>query len=262
VKKLICLAATASLLTAAAFAQDAKTTPMSARDNVVKAGTAPVLKNPVFNGVSTPKVPSYCKPCLFYGGDINPNDPNANGLSSEKDLAVSQSEVLNAFIVPSGHSWTVTGVFGNTLSTVGVIDPAQADWSIRTGVSSGNGGTIVASGTNAATYNPTGRNAFGLNEYTVFVDLTASPVSLSSGTHFLEVVPYCTNSNDSNCGAARYFESDTTQGTNRQGRSIKDDSFFNSSYFGADYEETGGPSGACGGIGCDYFSTGVRGTGQ
>ena len=256
-KKTLCLAATALLLTAAAFGQDATSTPMSARDNVIKAGSAPVLKNPAVQN-SGPKVPSYCKPCLFYGGDFDSTNSNANGLASEKDLIVSQAEVLNPFLVPSGHSWSVTGVFGNTLSTVGVIDPSQADWSIRTGVSNGNGGTIVASGTSTATYTATGRNGFGLNEYTVFVDLSGSPITLTSGKYFLEVVPYCTNTNDSNCGSARYFESDT-QGINRQGRQPKDDSFFNSSFFGANYQPTGGSSGACAGLGCDWFSTGVRG---
>lgn len=259
-KKTLCLAATAVLLTAVAFGQDAKSVPMSARDNVLDAGRAPLLKNPVVKD-TTPKVPSYCKPCLFYGGDFDSTNANANGLASEKDLIVSQSEILNPFLVPTGHSWSVTGVFGNTLSTVGVIDPAQADWSIRTGVSSGNGGTIVASGTSAATYNATGRNGFGLNEYTVFVDLSGSPVSLSSGHYFLEVVPYCTNPNDSNCGSARYFESDT-QGINRQGRQTKDDSFWNSSFFGANYAPTWGSTGGCAGLGCDWFSTGVRGAFQ
>jgi len=261
VKKLICLAASAALLTAVAFAQDAKTTPMTAQGNVIKPGSAPILKNPV-SQIHTPKLPNVCHPCLFYGGDINPDDPNANGLSSEKDIIVSQSEVLSSFVVPAGKTWTISGVFSNTLSTVDVIDPAQADWSIRSGVSTGNGGTTLASGTNAAEYKPTGRNAFGLNEYTVYVNLSSTPVTLGAGTYFMEVVPYCTNANDSNCPNARYYESDTTQGTNRVGRQPKDDAFFNSSFFGTDYEETGGIFGACGGIGCDWFSTGLIGTGD
>lgn len=155
-----------------------------------------------------PQIPSYCQPCLFYGGDFNSTDPNANGLASEKDLIITTgAAVYSPFQVPTGRTWMVRGLFANTLSTVAVIDPARVDWSINSGVSSGNGGTVVASGAGRATYNPTGRNGFGLNEYTALTH-TPAPVPLTSGRYWESVVPYCTKSTDPNCGGARYFESE------------------------------------------------------
>ena len=87
-----------------------------------------------------PTPPSFCKPCLWYAGDINLDNSNANGLPDEKDLLVSQSAVYVPFTVPKGKIWRITGAFGVVLSEIGGIDPPQADWSFSKGVSTGKAG--------------------------------------------------------------------------------------------------------------------------
>ncbi len=165
--------------------------------------------------------------CMFYGGDINPNDPNENGLANETDAIVGGSPygaaVYQNFNFAGG---TITGLATNNLSQ---LNPSTAYWEIRSGVSEGNGGTLIASGTGATSNQATGRSAFGYIEYTNFVgDLN---VNLSSGTYWMAVVP-----NDPGT-AGRSFES-STDGTNSLGSQTNDLQFFNSQFFGANFTNT------------------------
>src|SRR5262249_46367437 len=77
--------------------------------------------------------------CAFYGGDFDPNNPNANGLANETDGIVGGSPYGAAtyqnFILPTEN--TVIGMFSNNLSG---LNPSTGYWEIRTGVSEGNGG--------------------------------------------------------------------------------------------------------------------------
>ena len=84
--------------------------------------------------------------CLFYGGDFDPNNPNANGLANETDLIVGGNPYGAAtyqnFI--NSQNWNITGLFTNNLSS---ISPSSGYWEIRSGMSEGNDGTLIASGT-------------------------------------------------------------------------------------------------------------------
>ena len=118
---------------------------------------------------------------------------------------------------------------------------------------------MVAAGTSKATFTPTGRAAFGLIEYTILTKFpSGGTVPLFPDTYWESLVPNCTNANDSNCGIARYFESDV-EGTvtNNRGNEPPNKSFWNSAFFGSNYMPTWGSTGACGGIGCTRFSAGV-----
>jgi hypothetical protein len=253
VKKMLCLVAlVAFIFTLAAVAGQKPV--MSVRDNVAKIGNPATLKAPWGgNGQSVP----YCNPCAVYGGDLNPSDPNANGLASEKDLAVSDAEVYVPFKVKKLKG---KAAFGNflTLACTGGLDPKQADWDIRTGITEGNGGTSVVSGTTAATITATGRNAFGLPECTV--SAKANIALNAANTYYMTVVPYCTNSGNSVCASGqRFFMSDTQAPfNNKVGNWPKDGSFFNSTYFGFTWGNITN-DGVCGGIGCSWFSAGIVG---
>lgn len=99
--------------------------------------------------------------CLFYGGDFDPNNPNANGLSNENDLIDGGNPYGTAtyqnFI--NSQTWNITGLFTNNLST---LTPSSGYWEIRSGMSEGNGGLLIASGTQSGgnfSQTPTGRSA-------------------------------------------------------------------------------------------------------
>jgi hypothetical protein len=272
-KKIFCATAlVAALIVCQAVAQDITQAPKPAISDYVRVqGAAPSSVRVPFAqtpGIAAP--PANCSPCLFYGGDIDPGAAGANGLASETDLIVFGdpygAAVFSPFVIGKhfkhqpghGKHWSVTGLFANTLSIFGTLDPATCFWSINTGVAEGSGGTVVASGTDACTSTPTGRSAFGLTEFTVQVSgLTTIPL-LGKGTYWMAVVPNCTNVNDGNC-VDRFFESDAQTGLNAFGTpELVDQSFFDSSFFGFVFGNTTGVCGA--GNGCDKFSDGVIGT--
>jgi hypothetical protein len=257
VKKIVCSLALAAALIPfvgrEAVAQ--KATAVPSLDWIIATRPVPgtLTITPIHNGV--PPQPSYCSPCLFYGGDFDSSNPNENGLANENSLIVADTTMFIPFRVPGGTVWKVSGLFTNDLADgYDGIDPAQATWSISAGMSSGNAGTVIASGTASASFTATGRNGFGYNEYTTLVHMTQS-VNLSAGQYWLSVVPQCTNSGDSNCDVAQYFVTNTP-GTNRYGiHEPPNQSFFNSTYFGYDYAN------ACTvtTLGCAEFSVGVLG---
>lgn len=169
--------------------------------------------------------PAACSPCLYYSGDFDPNDANANGLANESDAIVNSANIYTP--VTPDVTWHVTGLFINTLSG---LTPTNATWEIRTGVSEGNGGTVVASGSGAVTQTATGRSGFGYTEYT---DSVAVSVTLNAGsTYWINVTPVCA------ACSARAFESNVPPGTaaNHVGpANVLDLSFFNSAFFGANF---------------------------
>ncbi|HEY6292148.1 MAG TPA: hypothetical protein VI455_11405 [Terriglobia bacterium] len=254
-----------------AAAQNYKGTPKPAISDY-----GPFTKVPFKNTTTiapTGKCGNPAGPCLFYGGDfvLNPVGPSiANGLANENTTSVSGTPYGAAawvpFTVPAGQIWDVKGLFSNNQSTYGVLDQgveplAVAYWSINQDVFAGNSGTVIASGTSPATSTPTGRGAFGLNEYTVQV--TGLSVTLTSGSYWMIVIPICTNTADPYCGGV-FFESDAeyinTTPKNAFGPPEPlDASFFDSAFFGLTFDPANGPLGACAGVGCDAFSAGVLG---
>lgn len=184
-----------------------------------------------WNGIAVP--PALCDPCLFYGGDLNPADLNAAGMSDENTLLIIGGSSTYAAFAPT-TTVTVTGLIVNIQADAN-FDPLVASYDIRSGVSEGNGGTSLASGTTNTQVAATGRNFLGLNEYTVAVTLSA-PVVLSPGEYWFNVTPQCLNSTtDGSCFDGRLFLSNTTEQTNRVGPSTGQpahEMFLNSSFFG------------------------------
>jgi hypothetical protein len=117
---------------------------------------------------------------LWYNGDFNGVGYHANGVNTSDP----PSQVFDDFFV-TGGGWHLTAVFSdNLLSTV----VTGAEWEIRSGVSSGNDGTLVAAGsTNAPTVAATGRSGFGFTEF--MVEVTGINVTLAPGTYWLNVTP-------------------------------------------------------------------------
>jgi hypothetical protein len=196
--------------------------------------------------VSSFAPPAACSPCLYYSGDFNPADGNANALANEDDAVVSSAHVYTP--VKPGLAWSVSGLLINTLSG---LTPTNATWEIRTGVSQGNGGTLVASGSGAVTQTATGRSAFGLTEYTDFVTLSPAVILAANTTYWINVTPVCA------ACANRAFESNVPPATaaNHVGpANIVNNSFFNSNFFGANFDNTNNQGGF------PLFSFGVKGS--
>ena len=86
------------------------------------------------------------------------------------------------FIVPD-RGWTIAGLFSN--NTMSPSSVTQAAWEIRSGVSAGNGGAVVASGVGTATLTQVPP---GANSGSVFrVEVNGLSVQLPPGRYWLNV---------------------------------------------------------------------------
>jgi len=205
--------------------------------------------------------PALCSPCLFYGGDLDPNDFNAAGLSDENTLLiVGGSNTLGEITTP--RSITVSGILFNVQAS-SAFDPQTATYDIRSGVSDGNGGTSIASGSGDIKVATTGRNFLGFPEFTIEVDVNP-PVSLSPGTYWFTMQPQCTNDLDGSCTVGRIFVSNTTAGTNNVAGHAQTPGmmFLNSDYFGLNYTNWCDPSLGLNSRQCGMLSFGLVGGGD
>ena len=108
----------------------------------------------------------------WYNGDWQ------SGISSPGNFyawAQQFGRVYDDFVVPDG-GWTVVGVFSH--NNMGSTAVTQASWEIRSGVSAGNQGTLVASGLSPATLK-LGVSVGGSNVY--LVQVSGLSVDLAPG---------------------------------------------------------------------------------
>jgi len=201
-----------------------------------------------------------CNPCLFYGGDLNVSSINAAGMSDENTLLIAGgSSTYAAVNIPTGVTATVYGILFN-IQADAAFDPLTASYDIRTGVSEGDGGTSIASGSGTAVVQPTGRNFLGLNEYTVAVSWSAA-VTLTPGEYWFNVTPQCLNTLDGSCSVYRQFVSNTTLGNSHHGSwQPLHEMFLNSAFFGFTWANWCDSSLGFNSSQCGAMSFGLRGT--
>jgi hypothetical protein len=153
---------------------------------------------------------------LWYNGDLDNRDAWSNQTASVATGV--DSLVYDNFIVPAGQKWTITSAWSNDVENPFFTSPrvSSVAWQIRTGVSAGNGGTVVASGTatgSNATEAADGTSAvfapFSANQETI----TAKGLSvvLNPGTYWISVAPVTTGADDS------FFYVSSTSGLNAVG---------------------------------------------
>jgi len=174
--------------------------------------------------ILNPMGPIGCKTesVLYYAGDFDPTNPNANGLADESDVVVDDSRIYQQFIFPTSNK--IVNIFGNYLCDTSFT---LADVDIRTGVSVGNGGTVVASYTGlTTTIFDTGVPAFGFELYTITVTLPA-PLTLSAGTYYINLKPISSS-------FARSFHANTF-GINQVNVFSPNNNYWNSAFFGENF---------------------------
>jgi hypothetical protein len=156
---------------------------------------------------------------LFYAGDFDPSFWYSDSLSNENDAYVYGnpygSAVYQNFIIPSGETWNVSSLFSNDIMSV---NPTSIYWEIRTGLSEGNGGTLLASGAGSDSYHL--KNQY--QEYTNTV--SALNLTLQPGMYWLTVVPEAPGQQ------GRSYNTNTF-GRNAIGMQESDEQYFNSPFF-------------------------------
>ncbi len=108
----------------------------------------------------------------FYGGDFD----GRNGIVINND-----AYVYDDFDV-DGAGWMVTGIYANCLT---MDEISSMNWEIRSGISEGNGGTLVAGGSGPITQTLTGRSGFGYDEYELRI--SGLDLHLAAGTYYVGV---------------------------------------------------------------------------
>jgi hypothetical protein len=210
-KKMLCSAALLGallLFAGLALAQDRgsiQPTPTIGEQVLVRPSPG-VLKEPFsLMPKNSPLQPSYCSPCLFYGGDGDPTNPNADGLwdNNSADFGI-DAQVYSPFTPVKvkkqhGKAWVVSGLFANIeYNPYPPAQPMDAVWAVYSGVVAG--GTpatakTVCSGTDSApVLTDTGRLYFGLyEEYTTAVAVSGCsvpfPKKKGGGAYWEQVTP-------------------------------------------------------------------------
>jgi hypothetical protein len=192
-------------------------------------------------GVAVAAAPA-CAQTLFFNGHAD----GVNGLTSEQDVVVSQAMTYDDFVV-SGSGWTITDLFGEFLTD---LSPSTAMWEIRSGVSEGLGGALVASGTSSVTsFTLTGASYFGLDVYNI--DIGGLSVVLAPGTYWMGISPIDLTTDD-----GRAYVATASGGADAVNADLDQVSFLNSSSFSYDFVDA---STGLGGTGPSDFAYGASG---
>jgi hypothetical protein len=142
------------------------------------------------------------------------------------DFAVETSYI--PFVIPVGETWKINKLFTNNITLsfqLGApgatdINPKKGLWAIRTGISEGKGGKVVAKGSGSATFKRTGRvfdtGISKIIEYTLLVKLP-QPLVLQAGKYWMAAVPECRVASDKNCQLGGYFLTDSIGRKHRLG---------------------------------------------
>jgi hypothetical protein len=180
---------------------------------------------------------------LWYNGDFDTrNGGNCSGFGTF------DSRLYDDFNV-TGAGWNVNGVFINVLSAVPQADILTFTWEIRSGVTTGSGGTLLFSGSNAATVTTTGRTGFSRPEYNVLV--SGLNINLAAGTYWL-------GGKVGGNGTSNDMFVSTTSGANAIGTPPGNNG--NAFWDSVDFAQTWQPATAIFGTGTWDLSMGVTGT--
>jgi hypothetical protein len=130
---------------------------------------------------------------LWYNGDFDNRDALPNGTAGINFNGgfAEVSKVYDNFVVPAGQTWQITSVFSTDEILYHSGKPVTtASWQILSGVSPGNGGTVVVSGDSAATMTAVAPQAgFTYVDPEFKIVATIPTVTLTAGTYWLSVIP-------------------------------------------------------------------------
>ncbi|MGI8923203.1 MAG: PEP-CTERM sorting domain-containing protein [Fimbriimonadales bacterium] len=154
---------------------------------------------------------------LFYGGNMD----NRAFLESGRNTAIEDARIYDNFEIPGGH-YVIEWVFGNFLIDKPVA--SQLYYEFRQNVGPGNGGDLIASGTE-----PAAMLEIGFNHWKIYADIAR--LSLEPGHYWFSVTPV-------GDGTGHYYLP-TTDGDGGTGQPLGDgNTYYDSDTFGAEFDPT------------------------
>jgi len=240
-----------------AGAQDGRVSPsLTARENPQAVSSEPATE-PV-KTASSSNLP-FCPPakCLYYAGDFDSTNSNANGLlNSNYNNGQNEGQVFVGVKPP--RAAILTGVTFNQLFTAGFSGTNPTPFQTQIGIVQGSGGTVVCNTTGHAVLTQYGESDFGLIQYSYTVKKLKRACKVQvgkKGATYINLFPVSSNGYG--------FVADVEDAKPKHHRGWKndvDDSYFQGLEY--PYQPTWGSSGACAGNGCDLFSIALTGTEQ
>jgi hypothetical protein len=226
VKKMIFVAAFVAALFSLAVAEDVRNVPATAQLNVLQRS------NPVSNVKSPAGVP-FCsgKTCLYYAGDFDSTDSNANGLFNANDSGAGEEGQVWVGVKPSAAS-TVTGGTFNEFLSAGFAGTQPTPFAVQTGIVSGSAGKTTCSTSGTSTIKTYGEGDFGFTQYSVTIKKLKKSCKLAKAgkASYINLLPtssdgygYVTNVEDAKPAHHTGWKNDL------------DDCFFNGAIFGDTY---------------------------
>jgi hypothetical protein len=140
---------------------------LNARDNPQAVSAQPGrMQAPDTISSTSPFCPP--KTCLYYAGDFDSTDSDANGLFNANDVSEGLEGLTWVGVKPPKAA-TVTGVTFNQFFTAGFVGTNPTPFHTQVGITNGNAGTIVCNTNGNATLKQYGESDFGLVQYSYTV---------------------------------------------------------------------------------------------
>jgi hypothetical protein len=227
VKKLIFVGAFVALLFSVAVAQNVQPA-VTANLNVTRGAQGAAIH--------TPGAPPFCKgtTCLYYAGDFDSTDSNANGLFNANDTGAGLDGQTWVGVKPQGVGNTVTGATFNELFTAGFSGTQPTPFQTKVGITTGNAGTTVCNTTGTATLTVYGEPDFGLTQYSYTIKTLKKACKMRAGYKGSTYVNLLPTSAD---GYGYVANVEDANPINHHGwKNDLDDCYFNGAAFNVNYE--------------------------
>jgi hypothetical protein len=115
-------------------------------------------------------------------------------------------------MVPHG-TFTLHGICFNTTTNFPIpltLDPLSGTFEIRKGVTTGNGGTLIAAGSGKVTATRTGRTLNGSPEYSIRVFIAPPVIIGGPVTIWVNASPQCTDTLNTTCSSEQFYVDNST----------------------------------------------------
>jgi hypothetical protein len=201
--------------------------------------------------------PPFCrgKSCLYYAGDFDWNNQQANGLCDTN--SGSTVDCWTWVGVKPTHNALVTGATFAVIASNSLLGSTKTPFQVRVGITPGHAGKLVCNTSGSATLKLYGQSD-GPPLFALTVNKFKKPCAMKKGKiYFINLQPQWPDGS----GVAYVMDEEDVPPLNHQGwKTVQDDSYFNSPTIGIHYAPTWGSGGSCGGVGCDAFSVALTGT--
>jgi hypothetical protein len=179
--KMLCTLTLIATLGSFAAAQDGRISPpLTARENVQGVSVQTATEPSVTTGSSS--LP-FCPPktCLYYAGDFDSANSDANGLFNANDTGEGLWNQVWVGVKPPKAA-TVTGATFNQFFSAGFVGTNPTPFATAIGLSNFVGGTLVCNTSGNATLKQYGESDFGLVQYSYTIRKLKQPCIIAKPT--------------------------------------------------------------------------------